>query len=157
MDQMHNLPQRQIFHEKLLEVEEYELSKKNKNDKWYQKTSKWFLGIQYKIYRALGFGYSIAKPSAFMAVYSIVFGVFYYAISSNPPKSIAYTLGNTLPFLSSSRKAATNFIDWKCEEICFHNDAQQTTVMMVGGFQTILSLVFLFLIGLALRNRFRIK
>ena len=87
-----------------------------------------------------------------MVVHAFIFGLFYYAVSYNAPKSIAYTVGNALPFLSASRKAAFNFV-----KLGIHNDAQQTTVMMVGGFQTILSLVFLFLIGLALRNRFRIK
>lgn len=144
MDKMHNLTQRQIFHEKLLEVEEQ--SERNQGQK--------SLALIYNEYKAIGYGYSIAKPLGFLTIWAAIFGVFYATISENIPKSLAYTLGNMLPFLGTRRKAVTNFLELDVFE---KNEGLQTTVMMVGGFQTVLSLLLLFLIGLALRNRFRIK
>ncbi len=144
MDDIHNLPQRQIFHEKLLEVEE--LEEREKGHK--------IIAQLYREYKALGYGYSIAKPLGFLAAWAVILGALYAVISANIPKSIAYALGNMLPFLGTSRKAATNFLELDVFE---KSEGLHTTIMIIGGFQSLLSIFLLFLIGLALRNRFRIK
>lgn len=151
MDDMHNLPQRQIFHEKLLQIEE--LEEKNKAVK-----------CLYKTYRNIGSGYSILWPFVYLKLCIFTFAHYYYLISNNVALSISYAFANSLPFLSSSRKGATNFldsiaVDEQCEIASLFSDeaCQQIIAMFLAGFQNFLSLIFLFLIGLALRNRFRIK
>ena len=57
------------------------------------------------------------------------------------------SLANVLPFINSQRKTFSSI----------YGDEIPLWMDFIAGGQTILGVIFLFLIGLALRNRFRIK
>lgn len=138
MDKMHNLPQRQIFHEKLLEVEELE-----EENKWVKKL--------YRLYNKLGFGYSLVKPLITQCYSTAFFTWLYVWFLWDFKLSMKFSLSNTTPFLNISRLATSNIF----EKV--NGQWYDLLIFSIAGLQSIISLFLLFLIGLALRNRFRIK
>lgn len=138
MERVHNLPQRQKFHEKLLEVEkEFET----------EKTAKPLYGI----YTLLGCGRMVSVPLFWlfyiwflMSMVYLVFSKCNEGLGACAQKAMAFSIVNTLPFVSYNKVLIEDFP----KDIFFQ---------IAGGLHTTISLVLLFMIGLALRNRFRIK
>jgi len=134
MEKVNNFSQKLIFHEKLLEVDkEYEASRS--------------LKILYEIYEKLGHGRLMAPPLIALAYTSVFFnwlyGLFY------PSKAFGYTLVNTLSFISYYRSEASDYLD--------NIGSLRHLLLTAGGIHSVISLFLLFLIGLALRNRFKLK
>ncbi|MBK9585635.1 MAG: pentapeptide repeat-containing protein [Alphaproteobacteria bacterium] len=137
MEKVHNLPQRQVFHEKLLEVEKHYKTEKSARP-------------LYTGYRALGSGRSAFLPFFWWLFFSLAFGVFYLGCAKTLNASLAFAVSNSLPFVGSVNPQIGQFWSEVPAEFI-------PLVMLIAGLHAILSLICIFCIGLALRNRFRIK
>jgi len=108
-------------------------------------------------YRVLSdFGRSVVLPTLWLVVSLIAFGVWYgtytpLALSPKTAKALAtFTLANSIPFAGSSRKAFEDSV------AVLFSSGIPNTVHIVGLLNGLVSAVLLFLIILAVRNRFRI-
>lgn len=128
-----DLRQAQKFHQRLLEVEQ----------KFETEESAWML---YEIYSVLGSGRSVLIPLIWLIFLCIHMSYFYWVFIEKitATKAFAFSLVSTVPFITHSK----NLVDDIPHNIIFQ---------IAGGLHTTASLILIFLIGLALRNRFRVK
>ncbi len=147
------LANRSQDHDKELEFFAYELKSKNKN----QNNS--FLKLAINFYDIFSdFGRSIMMPFVGMVFTFMIYANLYaqVAIASNPNatnilgNAHRYSLAMLTPFAPSSRGASKDF-----REFFFKLDSY-VWLDILSVSETVLGIVFLFLIGLALRNRFRL-
>jgi hypothetical protein len=109
------------------------------------------------LYRVLSdFGRSVFLPTLWFLASLVAFGVWYarYATLAWSPKAAkalaTFTLANSIPFVSSSRKAFEDSV-----AILFPSGIP-IPVHTIGLLNGLVSAVLLFLIIFAVRNRFRI-
>lgn len=97
------------------------------------------------------YGQSIWRPVSGLIIMNLVL-IGFYTVNSNGKwgDAIEYTLANSLPFLISSRKIGTDSLT----ALYGGNVPDYINFLTMG--QGVLTVIFLFLIGLGLRNRFRI-
>ncbi|USG62754.1 hypothetical protein NBZ79_07155 [Sneathiella marina] len=97
------------------------------------------------------YGQSIWRPTFWLFVMNLVLVGFYTASSGGKwLEAIEYTLANSLPFLISSRKIGTDSLT------ALYGGSIPDYLNFLTMGQGVLTVIFLFLIGLGLRNRFRI-
>jgi len=137
MERVHNLPQRQLFHEKLLEVERLYKTEKSARPLYFA-------------YKALGSGRSAFLPFFWWLVFSLAFGLFYLGSAKTLNSALAFAVTNSLPFVGGINPQIDRFWSEVPEPFI-------PFVMLIAGLHTIISVICIFCIGLALRNRFRIK
>lgn len=111
------------------------------------------------IYSAISnYGRSILRPLILLCFTWCSFGFMYFKLASfsNLEQVDLMALSgvsilSSLPFLTVSRDARSQFIS------SFLNDSQNIELFFIAiGFQGVISTLLLFLVGLALRNRFRL-
>lgn len=100
------------------------------------------------------FGRSILRPFIGLLVTWLLFGIGYFLASTNPPNNLTEGLtlsaATLVPFVAASRATMAD-----AREALFWPEASGwvNTAAFIEGF---IGIIFIFLIGLALRNRFRI-
>ena len=127
--------------------------------RWHE--TKWFeLIVDYSFDFFSNYGRSFMRPFVSLfciwIVFSGVYGWYSYYVKDYPyswntlEQSIIYSGSQMFQFIPSAKGALA-----KSEELLF-GSTNIGYLYLVTFFQSILSIIFLFLIGLALRNRFRI-
>ncbi len=134
--------------------------------------------LLYRIYLALGAGRSVAAPLGWLLVLNAVLflPIYWYATSAIqwcklpvqdilaevlsfniPADVVSFTLGQALPFIGGSNPERADLY----RRLFPHGESNGIDVPfwleIAGIFQQLSGLVLLFMIGLALRNRFRMK
>ena len=138
MEKIHNMPQRAIFHAKLLEVEKHCKSERSAK-------------VLYDIYEMLGSGRSALLPFIWLLLCSVLSFPGYWLITSNMLSALVYSLGNTIPFIPTHNTFTKDI--W--------NDLSSVDAKVyltcTRSVHALISILLIALIGLALRNRFRVK
>ncbi len=102
-----------------------------------------------------GFGRSLRRPSAWLIGVWFGFGVLYRGLASKDSShlldGLLFSSAQLFPFLGASKGALGD-----AKAALFGNAALEAGVNALGMLEGGLGILFLFLIGLALRNRFRI-
>ncbi len=135
MEKVHNLPKRQEFHERLLEIERQ------------YKTEKWSRPL-YVLYELFGSGRSALKPVYWLFCLGAYFAFYYFQFYNRTFESaMKLSFANTLPFLTFSKE--------------FLPESKETPIdfglLTIMTTQNFVSIILLFMFGLALRNRFKLK
>ena len=104
------------------------------------------------------YGQNILRPSGALLVFTVAFTLLYKAMTTAVHTDIGriwhqaalLSVSNSMPFLPQSRILRTNAIDVL---YCGTSSPAVDAIMITQG---VFSFAFLFLIGLGLRNRFRL-
>lgn len=125
--------------------------------------------LLYRSYLALGAGRSVAKPLGWLlGLNAVLFFPIYWFVTSAiqgrtlsirdiPGDVVSFTLGQALPLIGGSNPERADLY----KRLFARADTAGIDVPLwlefVGTFQQLVGVVLLFMIGLALRNRFRMK
>jgi hypothetical protein len=141
-------------HERVLQFHADEMRAK----RWHENNTLGGLLFDYSYDILSDYGRSELRPSICLLMLWLLFGCLYYSVSGNIlistgkkwAEALAFSGSQIFPIIPGSRVARTEGI-----EILFFNNLSPL-LHLATFIQSVLSLMFLFLIGLALRNRFRI-
>ncbi len=141
-------------HKQALELHAMEM----RATRWQEGTSKWDNLIDLAYDKVSDYGRSELTPFNWLVGVWLVWTAFYAGITwsknllwyNHIAEALSFSLGQLLPIIPGSRVAQTEGI-----QILFGGNLP-VYVTLMAFIQTLVSLVLIFLIGLALRNRFRI-
>lgn len=119
------------------------------------KIADWRQSILFRLYKATSnYGQSISLPIFYLLLSIIAFAWIYSVLvdGASPYEFVSISIANSLPFLKSSMMIMT-------DPSSIGNLSQGTyfTFSLIAVVQSIISLVFIFLIGLGIRNLLSIK
>lgn len=104
------------------------------------------------------YGQSVLQPFSFWLLLTTVFAVIYTAFFRYPMTTLqqaghgfVFSIANSLPFLNTANEGRN-----KALEILFKKEDVASYILPLMMIQRVLSVLLLFLVGLGLRNRFRI-
>ncbi len=146
-----NMRMRQLFHARMMENEKRMASEKSH-------------GFFYHVFRILGSGRNTLVPIAFLLLSFICFGLIYMTsyLAITPEKiaplyanafdnGFALSMQHTAPFFPTEKALLKNLL------LPFKESPINYFINLARFVQTILSIGCIFMFGLSLRNRFRIK
>jgi hypothetical protein len=134
--------------------------------------------LLYRVYLALGAGRSVSRPFAwllglnallFLPIYWYAASAIYWrklpigdvfadVVSFNiPADAVSLTLGQALPLISGSNPERVDLYRRLFARLDSAGIDMPLWLEFVGTFQQLVGIALLFMIGLALRNRFRMK
>ncbi|MDK1289835.1 pentapeptide repeat-containing protein, partial [Pseudoalteromonas umbrosa] len=127
-----------------------------KSSRWIETTSKRALFTEFLFQKLGDYGRSIQRPLVSIATIGLLCSPIHYLSSTvkNPSftDSIYYSFSQMLHLIPSSRAGRTEFATRLFES----TDKIPDHIFLLSWFQSLTSIALVFLIGLALRNRFRI-
>ncbi|MDK1310265.1 pentapeptide repeat-containing protein [Pseudoalteromonas ardens] len=133
-----------------LHVEEMKCSR------WIETTSKRALFVEFLFDKFGDYGRSIQRPFTGLAMIGALCSPIYYFSRTEEAATITdalyYSFAQMLHLIPSSRASRTEFVSRLFES----TDKIPDHVFLLSWFQSLTSIALVFLIGLALRNRFRI-
>lgn len=126
--------------------------------RWHN-TTRAGLVFEFLFQKSSDYGRSEFYPLMWMLFFLSVWSGIYYWLSdcmNNDPikkilTAVTFSVGQMIPFVPISRAARSDGA-----ELLFPGDQLPNAVIWLASFQSLISIILIFLIGLSLRNRFRV-
>lgn len=141
-------------HEQALEFNAMEMQAK----RWHQTN---FAGLVFEFIfqKASDYGRSEFRPFMWMIAVWSLWSWLYYLLSDAMKNSlfdkistaVTFSVGQMIPFVPISRAARSDGA-----ELLFPGEQLPNAVIWLASFQSVISIILIFLIGLSLRNRFKV-
>lgn len=141
-------------HEQALNFNVMEMQAK----RWHQNTGA-SLFLEFIFQKSSDYGRSEFRPFMWMVAVWSLWSWFYFLLSDAMQNSlfdkiftaVTFSVGQMIPFVPISRAARSDGA-----ELLFPGDQLPNAVIWLASFQSVISIILIFLIGLSLRNRFKV-